>query len=61
MNRTQVLSTILVSSILLVLKLVDLDYQNLENNSYGWIITFIVILIAMCYILFFKLNKKTNK
>lgn len=61
MNRSFVLATILVTSILLILQLVDLDYNNLANNSYGWIVVFVLILIAMCYVLFFKLNNSKHK
>ncbi|SDS52920.1 hypothetical protein SAMN04515667_2380 [Formosa sp. Hel1_31_208] len=57
MDRRYVLSTILVTTILLVLKLTDLDYDNLQNESYGWIISFVLVLTTMCYALFFKFNK----
>ncbi|MBO6606781.1 hypothetical protein [Psychroserpens sp.] len=61
MNRTFVLSTILVTSILLALQLIDLDYSDLSNNNFGWILAFVLILIVMCYVLFFKLNNSKLK
>lgn len=56
MNRRYVILTIIATSILLILKLVELDFNNLQNEQFGWIIGFGAILVAMCYILFFKLK-----
>ncbi len=61
MNRSYVLSLILVSSILLVLRLIDMDYDDLSNNNYTWIAFYVWILVAMCYVLFFKLNNSKQK